>query len=563
MSKFVIGCNSDKKLRLNEAVSTKEEYILEGIFADLNGEENRNGRIYTAEEYLPHLEYLRNDIKKGEPLLGELDHPADRFEISLQNVSHQIIDLWFDQSKNQVLGKIKLLDTPSGKIAKALVEDGVPLHISSRAAGTVDPQTHKVKIQQMFTFDLVATPGFSQAILHRVNESANAKNYSEDTMKFLRSSEKNNSLNQAMQLGFVNENISLHEVYADVKIRPEAQNLQINNKINFDEMSHRLNEEDAKPLVASDNAAAQMGIPEADMSLDGSGSSDNNVNMDLSQNDDNSSNNADKSQEKSDDKLILSVKAEYDEAKDDNMILSVKGDYDAKDEDVEDDKSQESDENNEDETSESTEDKQEVKATDTNKLNDELKEDKEKLEKTRKDVLGKVDSLLGNIKKKNEAKESVVSEYPFSAKLTESNFAQFNNLNYEQKTKVANYVNENCIVNSDILNRTWDSPLKTNVEDEPIWLKNASDEYRNLYENASEIEKQNLANTASYLIFESQYDINTFWENSRLKDKAEQNRLNEQYINSVPKVYNTQKSELPYSTEFIQNITSYIENLNK
>ena len=113
------------------------------------------------------------------------------------------------------------------------------------------------------------------------------------------------------------------------------------------------------------------------------------------------------------------------------------------------------------------------------------------------------------------------------------------------------------------MNRTWDSPLKTNVEDEPIWLKNASDEYRNLYENASEIEKQNLANTASYLIFESQYDINTFWENSRLKDKAEQNRLNEQYINSVPKVYNTQKSELPYSTEFIQNITSYIENLNK
>lgn len=559
MSKFVIGCNSSKKLRLNEAVSVKEQYILEGIFADLNGEENRNGRIYTAEEYLPHLEYLRNDIKKGEPLLGELDHPADRFEISLQNVSHQIIDLWFDQSKNQVMGKIKLLDTPSGKIAKALVEDGVPLHISSRAAGTVDPQTHKVKIQQMFTFDLVATPGFSQAILHRVNESANTKVYSEDTMNFLRDSEKRMSMNMALQMG-LNENISLYEVKGDIKLRDEAKNVMI-NKINFDSMSQRLNEEEAKPLTVNDNAAKNMGIPEADMSLDGASTTDSQPANPMGNTDDNASNNTDKNSDNNEtnDKLIISVKADYDESSSDKLILSVKGDYDAKDEDVEDEPA----DNSDDETHESTEDKQEVKATDANKLNDELKEDKEKLEKSKKDVLGKVDALLGNIKKKNEAKESIIAEYPFTSKLTESNFAQFVNLNYEQKNKVANFVNENCVVNVDTLNRIWDNPLRKNVEDEPIWLKNASNEYRNLYEQASETEKANLARTAEYLIFESQYDIDTFWQNSRLKDTIEQHRLNEQFINSVPKVVNNTSAELPYSMEFIKNVTNYIENLNK
>lgn len=560
MSKFVIGYNSSKKLRLNEAVSVKEQYILEGIFADLNGEENRNGRIYTAEEYLPHLEYLRNDIKKGEPLLGELDHPADRFEISLQNVSHQIIDLWFDQSKNQVMGKIKLLDTPSGKIAKALVEDGVPLHISSRAAGTVDPQTHKVKIQQMFTFDLVATPGFSQAILHRVNESADTKVYSEDTMNFLRDSEKRMSMNMALQMG-LNENISLYEVKGDIKLRDEAKKVMINNKINFDSMSQRLNEEEAKPLTVNDNAAKNMGIPEADMSLDGASTTDSQPVNPMGNTDDNASNNTDNNSDNNEtnDKLIISVKADYDESGSDKLILSVKGDYDAKDEDVEDEPA----DNSDDETHESTEDKQEVKATDANKLNDELKEDKDKLEKSKKDVLGKVDALLGNIKKKNEAKESIIAEYPFTSKLTESNFAQFVNLNYEQKNKVANFVNENCVVNVDTLNRIWDNPLRKNVEDEPIWLKNASNEYRNLYEQASETEKANLARTAEYLIFESQYDIDTFWQNSRLKDTIEQHRLNEQFINSVPKVVNNTSAELPYSTEFIKNVTNYIENLNK
>jgi len=70
----------------------------------------------------------------------------------------------------KVMGRIRLLDTDAGKQAKALVDAGVPLHISSRAAGVVESDG-KVKIKQLFTYDLVADPGFANAELKRVNEA--------------------------------------------------------------------------------------------------------------------------------------------------------------------------------------------------------------------------------------------------------------------------------------------------------------------------------------------------------------------------------------------------------
>jgi hypothetical protein len=147
MGNFIIRNHSNSNLKLNESQAPKEQYILQGVFAQFDVE-NRNGRIYTKDEYLPHLAYLRQDLSNGESLLGELDHPEDRFEVSLQNASHQVLDLWLDESKNCVMGKIKLLDTPSGKIAKSLIDDGVPLHISSRAAGSVDSRTKRLQFNR-------------------------------------------------------------------------------------------------------------------------------------------------------------------------------------------------------------------------------------------------------------------------------------------------------------------------------------------------------------------------------------------------------------------------------
>ena len=147
--------------------SDSDDYILEGIAA-VFGQENNNNRIYEEREYLPHLEYLKDKIKQNR-LVGELDHP-EKFDVSLKNISHIITDLNYDKDSRELKIKVKLLDTPAGKIAKSLVDAGVPLSISSRAAGSVG-NDKKVAIKKIFTYDLVADPGFKDAQLERVYES--------------------------------------------------------------------------------------------------------------------------------------------------------------------------------------------------------------------------------------------------------------------------------------------------------------------------------------------------------------------------------------------------------
>ena len=152
---------------LNVTTSENKDYILEGVFGQID-QKNRNNRIYTESEYVPQIEALQAKIGASK-LLGELDHPA-QFDISLKNVSHIIEELTYDKESKEVRGRIKLLDTDAGRQAKALVDAGVPLQISSRAAGAVE-SNGQVKIKQLFTYDLVADPGFENAELKRVNES--------------------------------------------------------------------------------------------------------------------------------------------------------------------------------------------------------------------------------------------------------------------------------------------------------------------------------------------------------------------------------------------------------
>ena len=153
--------------QLKVAEGGNKEYILEGIFGEIDSK-NKNNRIYTEDEYVPQIQQLQDKIKSSK-LLGELDHPQ-QFDVSLKNVSHIIEELYYDKDNKHVMGKIRLLDTDAGRQAKALVDAGVPLQISSRAAGAVE-SSGKVKIKQLFTYDLVADPGFANAELKRVNES--------------------------------------------------------------------------------------------------------------------------------------------------------------------------------------------------------------------------------------------------------------------------------------------------------------------------------------------------------------------------------------------------------
>jgi len=189
MKELLILERSQSNLDLKE--SEDGAIFLEGIFTEI-GVKNDNKRVYEEKEILPHIKELQEFVKK-QKLLGELDHPKD-FDISLANVSHVVEDLYYDSDKKQVRGKIRLLNTSKGKEAQALVKDGIPLHISSRAAGSVR-ENGTVKINKMFTYDLVARPGFANAELNRVNESYGFEN--NDSLFIYEMNTENISLTEA------------------------------------------------------------------------------------------------------------------------------------------------------------------------------------------------------------------------------------------------------------------------------------------------------------------------------------------------------------------------------
>ena len=80
-----------------------------------------------------------------------------------------VTDVWWE-NKN-VMGKVKVLDTPSGGILKSLVESGVKLGISSRGMGSVteSAQGHVVVEDdfQLICFDFVSEPSTPNAFMMR------------------------------------------------------------------------------------------------------------------------------------------------------------------------------------------------------------------------------------------------------------------------------------------------------------------------------------------------------------------------------------------------------------
>jgi len=132
---------------------------------------NGNGRVYPLNTLQREVEKYSTLIKENRAV-GELDHPDDSV-INLKNVSHKVTGCWWDG--NNVMGKIQVLDTPSGGILKALVGGGVKLGISSRGMGSVTEQQGKTLVEddyQLICFDIVQEPSTPSAYL--VNETENS-----------------------------------------------------------------------------------------------------------------------------------------------------------------------------------------------------------------------------------------------------------------------------------------------------------------------------------------------------------------------------------------------------
>ena len=125
---------------------------------------NGNQRVYP--KGLLEREMKNYDkLVKERRATGELDHP-DKQEVRLTHVSHLVTEVWWNG--DDVMGKIKILDTPAGKIAKQLVEGGVQLGISSRGLGSTRQENGMTIVEddfQLVCFDLVSEPSTAGAFL--------------------------------------------------------------------------------------------------------------------------------------------------------------------------------------------------------------------------------------------------------------------------------------------------------------------------------------------------------------------------------------------------------------
>jgi len=142
--------------------------ILTGIMQKAD-QENGNGRVYSKKVLSREIENY-SKIIDDRRALGELDHPEDSV-VNLKNASHIVTKVWWEG--NNVMGKVRVLDTPSGKILKSLVESGVKLGISSRGLGSTRKESGKTIVEddfQLICFDFVQEPSTPGAFMMSENK---------------------------------------------------------------------------------------------------------------------------------------------------------------------------------------------------------------------------------------------------------------------------------------------------------------------------------------------------------------------------------------------------------
>lgn len=536
-SNLLIKNKSTQKLqKLNEdknTISDNGKYIFKGIFTQCSvpGDihENRNERIYMADEFLRHLPYLRQKIKDDGCILGELDHPESRYDISLKEASHKITDLWYDEKSHGVYGKLELLDTPNGKIAKELIDSGYPMYVSSRAAGTVDEKTHEVEILQIFTYDIICTPGFKEARLDRVNESL-----SHESSYYLNESIKSQKIktNDNKKYNIKNNNIEVYDCNESIEINEKPNNIKMK-----DIVKPLLEEDDVKDPInkgiqtEQDNnqeAAAKAGLEVK--SLDP---------QEVKEDDGKKITQADNISEADDDKdkkdNILDIEPVEDNKEEENVekkksdIISIEGKKkDDEDEKKDDDKDKDEDEKKDDDKDKEDKDK-------------EVKEDKEeqnKISKQAEDDTKKVDDLIAEIENKNKVKESIIQKFPFSISLSESNFNKFAMLNSENKNKCNNFIVEHQILDIKSINELWETPLNEEKKLNKNWLKLADEDDIKLFVS-SPIEVQDaIEESAKYVILETKQDVEDFWARTGLRQQEKNKIVNEEFVKKYKDIIN-------------------------
>jgi len=169
MMRLITEQNNDIEV-LTEDKDGKSATYIKGIFLQTEIT-NRNGRMYRFDSMNREVsKYNEEFIQRGRAL-GELGHPEGP-TVNLDRVSHKIVEL-YPEGKN-FIGKAKLLETPMGKIAKSLLEEGVQLGVSSRGLGSLKKEGSLQVVADDFILstaaDIVADPSAPDAFVEGIME---------------------------------------------------------------------------------------------------------------------------------------------------------------------------------------------------------------------------------------------------------------------------------------------------------------------------------------------------------------------------------------------------------
>lgn len=155
-------------LVLNESANGATKF--RGKFQEANTP-NKNRRKYPKRILEHSVANLMEQID-ARGLFGELDHPTDSI-VHLANASHLVTKLWWEE--DCLMGEGEVLNTPSGKVLKSLVESGVRFGMSSRGVGSGQPDSEGVLVIgesfKLITFDAVADPSTNKAYQSKFKES--------------------------------------------------------------------------------------------------------------------------------------------------------------------------------------------------------------------------------------------------------------------------------------------------------------------------------------------------------------------------------------------------------
>ena len=174
---LLIDCcmNGGLTLNLNES-SSSGLTTFRGKFQEAEAV-NKNKRMYPFTVLESNVKAL-NECVKARGLVGELDHPEDSI-IHFEKASHVITKLWWEG--NVMMGEGEILNTPHGKILKALINDGVRVGISSRGVGNGKVNENGILVigesYKLITFDAVADPSTFAAFQQKVSGKSESRQY--------------------------------------------------------------------------------------------------------------------------------------------------------------------------------------------------------------------------------------------------------------------------------------------------------------------------------------------------------------------------------------------------